>query len=334
MTYKSIVQNLTAKKFSPIYFLSGEESYYIDKIAAHIEQDVLDDSQKAFNQVIYYGKDIEFKQVVDAARQFPMMSPYRVVVIREAQHLRQIDALISYFENPSPQTILVFCYKKKLDGRKKFGKVVKDNSILFESKPLRDYQIEPWITEQIISRGYKLAGNASLLLSEYLGNDLAKINSELDKLLIDLGTSEPVTAELVRSKIGISKEYNVFELQKAIGTRDVQRANMIVRFFSMNKRKHPIQMINSFLYSYFSKLFITSSYSRLPDKELGAKMNLYNTYFLKEYRQAAKFYNPTQIKKIFAILLDFDGRSKGIDNKNTTESELIKEMVMKIVTVA
>lgn len=335
LTYKAILKDLQKKKYAPIYFLSGEESYYIDKIASHIEKKILSESEVAFNLSVYYGKEIEFKQVIDSARQFPMMAPYRVVIIREAQHMRQIESLLKYVENPSPQTILVICYKnKKLDGRKKFGKVIKDKAIFLETKSLRDYQIEPWIKDEIQARGYKIHPEASMLLAEYLGGDLAKISSELDKLLMDREEADPIDTSIVQQRIGISKEYNVFELQKALGTRNVTKANTIMRYFAANKKKHPIQMINGYLFNYFSKLFIASSYQQLPDKELGSKMNLYNNYFIKDYRSASKYYSPVHIKKIFKILNEIDGKSKGIDNRSTSEGELMKELIMKIVTVS
>lgn len=335
MTHKAIIKDIQKKQYAPIYFLTGDEPYYIDFISNYIEKNVLSDSEKAFNMQILYGKEIEFKQVVDAARQFPMMASHRVVIIREAQYMRNIENLESYVNNPSPQTLLVICYKhKKLDGRKTFGKLVKAKTVYFESKAIRDYQLQGWIESELDSRGYKIQRDSSLLLAEYLGTDLSKVIKEIDKLVIDHDKELPITKDEIQARIGISKEYNIFELQKAIGERNISKINKIVNSFTSNIKKHPIQMIHGVLYSYFSKLFVASTYRNLSDGELSKKMKMGNSYFLKEYRAASKQYTPHQIKSIFRILNHSDGRSKGISNKSTSESELLKELIIKILSAA
>lgn len=332
MSYKNILKSVEKGAFDPVYFLSGEESYYIDLISKSIETKALTESEKAFNQQVFYGKDVEFKQIVDAARQFPMLASYRVVIVKEAQYMRDIEKLASYIEQPSPQTILVICYKhKKLDGRKLFGKMVRKKTTFLETKAIRDYQVEAWISEEIKRRGFTINKEASYLLSEYLGADLAKIMSELDKLLINHEPSEKINKDHVQRRIGISKEYNIFELQKALGLRDMPRTNKIMMNFASNMKKHPIQMIHGVLFSYFSKLMIACSYPQLTDQELGQKMK--TSYFLKDYRMAARKYSPTQVRKIFTFLKVSDAKSKGIGNKGISEQELLKELVMKIVSV-
>ena len=238
MTYQNIISDLKKGNYKPIYFLHGEEAYYIDAITKYIEEHALTDAEKAFNQIVLYGKDVDFKNVVDNARQFPMMANRRVVIVKEAKDMKGLDKLGSYFEHPSDQTVLVIAHKhKKLDGRSKLSKVLKKSAVVFESKPIRDYKIAEWISNYVREQGFKIDGRSSILLGEYLGTDLSKITNEIAKLTVNLEAGKTIDADLIHDKIEISKDFNVFELQNALGKKDLAKSFLITDYFTKNIKK-------------------------------------------------------------------------------------------------
>ena len=265
MTYENIIADLKQKKFAPVYFLMGDEPYYIDRISDYIADNVLQEAEKAFNQVVLYGKDIDIVAVTDYARRFPMMSQYQVIIVREAQNIRDIDNLIYYVSHPLKSTILVINFKnKKLDKRKKLYKEIEKNGILFESNKLYEDKIPEWISKHLRDRGYSIQPTAALLLTEFLGNDLGKIVMELEKLTINLPDNQKmITALHIEENIGISKDFNNIELQKALVKNDALKAFRIVDYFASNEKNNPMVVTIASLYFFFNKVFL---YSMLKDK--------------------------------------------------------------------
>jgi DNA polymerase-3 subunit delta len=332
LTYKEIIKSLRAKDYKPVYFLHGPESYYIDSIANYIEQKVLSEAEKSFNQTILYGKDTEAKTLIDTASRYPMMASHQVVILREAQEMKGLQDLQLYIEKAVPTTILVICHKhKKLDARTKFAKSLKKHAILFESKKLYDNQVPDWIFDYLKGKKLTINPNASQLIAEYLGTDLSKIANELDKLAINLPEGTQINEKHIQDNIGISKDYNVFELQKALGQRNVLKANRIVKYFIANPRKNPLVMVTGTLYNYFSKIYMLHFLRNLPDRELSSALKLRSEFFLREYKSTARNYNLAKTQNVISVLKEYDLKSKGVDSDNVPEGELMKEMVYKIL---
>ena len=273
MTYKELTQSIKKKQYQPVYFLHGTEPFYIDRLTELIEENVLDEAQRSFNQMVFYGKDTDPKTLIDTASRYPMMAERQVVILKEAQDMKQLAALEPYLKNPVPTTLLLIAHKyKKLDQRTKFAKALKAKSVVFESKKLYDNQVADWITDYARSLKLKMAPAAAELIAEYLGTDLSKISNELDKLRINLEAGSEVTPQTVQDHIGISKDYNVFEFQAALGTKDYEKAFKIVSYFQDNPSAHPMVMVLSSLYRYFTKIWIASQnknvhqyYARISD---------------------------------------------------------------------
>ena len=331
MKHQEIIRDIQAKKYAPIYFLYGEESFFIDQISKLIETSVLDESEKAFNQTIIYGKEADFKQVVDHARQFPMMAPLRVVILKEAQEMRTLSNLQTYCENPSPQTVLVINYRKaKYDKRTAFWKSLAKHSVIFESKKIYDNQLPTWISGYVTSKNFRIGHKAANLLAQYLGTDLSKVTNELSKIMLSKNEGEEINTTDVQDNVGISKDYNVFELQNAIGRKDFVEANRIINYFEANPKNNPLVMVVGALFNYFSKVYLAKQNSGMSDQQLAKTLQLYSNYFLKDYRMAASKYSLGELERIFEVLKDFDLRSKGIGNLKTKDGSLLKEMIYLI----
>lgn len=334
MTFEQIIENLKNKVYHPLYFLQGEEPYYIDEISDYIAAHVLDENEKEFNQTVLYGKETNVPAILECAKRFPMMSNYQVVIVKEAQNIKEKDMdenLLPYVENPLKSTILVLCYKyKKLDGRKSLGKILGKKGVLFESKKLYDSQVPDWIGDFLKKKNYRIAVKASMLLTEYLGNDLSKIANELEKLMLNVKTGNEINTGHIEQYIGISKDYNIFELQNALGTKNILKANQIINFFASNPKDHPLVVTLFNLYNYFSKVLL---YHYLHDKsgKNAAAVLKVNPYFVKDYQVAARNYSPRKTEQAISILRDYDRKSKGVNNSSTDEGELLKEMLYKIL---
>lgn len=331
MDFESILSNLKKKKYAPVYFLMGDEAYFIDAISDYIEKNVLDENEREFNQTVLYGRDIDVSTVASEAKRYPMMAEHQVVIVKEAQNIRNIEDLESYVNSPLDSTILVICYKyKTLDKRKSFPKTVAKKGILFESEKLRDYKVPDWINGYLKGKNYTVGPKSSQLLTEYLGNDLGKIVNELDKLMINLPAGTEITPEHIQQNIGISKDYNTFELNDALTKRDVVKANRIVNYFAANSKDHPIPVTIASLYSYFVKVM---QYHFLQDKskDVAARALGVHPFFVQDYQKAASAYPLGKIKSIFGYLREYDLRSKGFENASADEGELMKELVWKIL---
>ena len=338
MEFNQIITDLKKKVYQPIYFLMGEEPYFIDIISDYIEQNVLDDAEKEFNQSVLYGKDVNAADIVSAAKRFPMMSEHQVIIVKEAQNIKDLissgdnkSAFENYIENPQKSTILVICYKyKTLDKRKTSTKTIAKNAILFNSQKIYDNKVPDWINNYLKGKDYTVGPQASALLTEYLGTNLSKISNELDKLMINLPPKSEITVDHIQTNIGISKDYNVFELQTAIGKKEILKANKIINYFASNEKEHPLVVSVSSLYSYFCKLL---TYQFLTDK---SKTNVASSlgvhpFFVGDYERSAKNYSVNKLKSIFAYLREYDLKSKGVDRGSATEGELLKELVFKIL---
>jgi DNA polymerase-3 subunit delta len=326
-----IVSDIKKGDIKPIYFLMGEEPYYIDKISEFIEKNVLTEEEKGFNQMVLYGRDVTIEEISDNAKRFPMMSERQVVIVKEAQDLsRTIEKLVSYVENPQLSTVLVICFKyKTLDKRKKLYKAIQKSGLIYDSKKLYENQVADWIRRVLSGKNYKIDTKAALMLVEFLGNDLSKISNELVKLMVVLPLNSNITPKDVEENIGISKDYNNFELRKAIGERNVVKSNKIINYFSQNQKANPIVVTISLLNSFFTQILV---YHSLNDKSKNsvARALKVNPYFVSDYTTAAKNYPMRKVSEVIAVLREADVKSKGV-GANLPSGEILKELLFKII---
>jgi len=331
MTFEQILNDLKNKIYYPVYFLAGEESYYIDEISDYIEDHVLTDVEKEFNQTVIYGRETDVLSIISNAKRYPMMANYQVVIVKEAQDIKDIDELLPYIENPLDSTLLVINYKyKKIDKRKSFYKQVDKKGILFESKKLYDNKIAGWINNYVKEKGYDITPKASAMLTEFLGTNLSKVVNEISKLILNVPEKATINDELVERNIGISKDFNVFELQKAIGSKNVLKVNQIGNYFAANPKENPLIKTVSILFGYFSKLMI---YHQLTDKSRNsiASALSVNPFFVQDYQMAARNYSLQKLIKIIDLLKEYDLKSKGVNNISISDGELLKELLFKIL---
>ncbi|UBM62820.1 DNA polymerase III subunit delta [Candidatus Sulfidibacterium hydrothermale] len=331
MNAGQIFDALKKKIYSPVYFFYGEEPFYIDELTAFIENNVLDEASKAFNQTIVYGLDVSARDVADLARRFPMMGDYQVVIVKEAQNIQQFDPLIEYFKNPLDTTILVINYKyKKLDKRKALYKLLNKSNkvVLFESQRVYDNKIPAWISERVHFLGYSITPKSEMMLAEFLGTDLSRIANEINKLTINLQPGEKITEDLIEKNIGISKEFNVFELQNALGRRDVFRALRIIEYFEANPKQNPLQMVNVLLYSFFMKILLYHQFRKFDKNTIAGKLGI-SPFFVSDYQKAAQQFSPEKIKQIIAELRIVDMKSKGMGATETKSYGPLKEWLFK-----
>ena len=333
MNAREIFDTLKKKIYSPVYFFYGEEPFYIDELTAYIETHVLDEASKAFNQTIVYGLDVSAKEVADMARRFPMMGDFQVIIVKEAQNIQSFDPLIEYFKNPLESTILVINYKyKKLDKRKTLYKLLNKSNkvVLFESQRVYDNKIPAWISERVHLLGYTITPKAEMMLAEFLGTDLSRIANEINKLTINLNPGEKITEDLVEQNIGISKEFNVFELQKALGQKDIFRALRIIDYFESNPKQNPLQMVNVLLYGFFMKVLMYHQLRKFDRNTIASKLGI-PVFFVTDYQKAAQQYSPEKIKKIITELRQVDMKSKGMGTTENTSYGPLKEWLFKVL---
>jgi DNA polymerase III subunit delta len=332
MTHIEIIQNLKKKIYHPIYVLMGEEPYFIDLISDYIANNILEEGERSFNQTILYGKDTDKDTLLTVARRFPMMSANQVVILKEAQYFKDLEEeLLSYIENPLSSTILVICNKyKSLDKRKKFTKLAAEKGVVFESPKIYENQLITWINKYCSENNYKIEPQASAMLAEYLGTEISKVANELDKLMILLPQGANISPLDIEKNIGISKDYNIYELQNAIGEKDIIKANRIINHFGANQKQNPIPKTISSLYFYFSKLL---KFHFLDDKSRNNVIKVLglNPFFVDGFLRAAKNYPVKKIVEIISLLREIDMKSKGIGNVSASETDLQREMIYKIL---
>ena len=328
---RNVVSEIKKGNIKPIYFLMGEEPYYIDKISDFIEENVLDEAEKGFNQQVMYGRDVSVEDIVSSAKRYPMMAERQVIIVKEAQDLsRNIEKLLSYAENPQPTTVLVLNYKyKKLDKRKKLHKAIAKTGFIYESKKMYENQVSDWIRRVLSGKKYQIEPKASQMLVEFLGTDLSKISNELDKLMLILPKETIIDDTHIEDNIGISKDFNNFELRKAVGEKDVLKANRIINYFAENPKNNPLVMTISLLNSFFTQLL---SFHGLKDKSKNsvAKSIGVNPYFVDEYFLAGRNYPMRKVAQVIAILRDADLRSKGV-GASQSQKDILKELLFRVL---
>lgn len=325
---KRIVTSIKNREIKPIYFLMGDEPYYIDKVSDYISNTILTEEEKGFNQMTVYGKDTSIDEVISHAKRFPMMAEYQVIIVKEAQHLsRNIEKLEPYANNPQLTTILVFCYKyKKLDKRKKLHKTISKSGVLFESKKLYENQVIDWIRRVLLGKGYTISPKSAALLVEFLGTDLSKIDNELQKLYLSITKGQEITPEIIEKYVGISKDYNNFELKKAIAERNLSKAGKIVKYFTQNPKDNPFVVTITLLHTFFSQLLKYHGMNDHSQQAVAQTLGV-SPYFVGEYQTAAKNYSMKRTSGIISGLRELDLKGKGLGAQNLSQGDLLKELL-------
>ena len=333
VTYEEIVRNLKNEVYSPIYFLMGEEDYYIDRISDYLVNHALTETEKEFNLTVLYGADTDIATVINAAKRYPMMSKYQVVVVKEAQHLRNIEELTYYLQKPLASTILVFCYKHgALDRRKKITAEIEKAGVLFESKKLKEAQLPGFISSYLKRKQVEIEPKASEMMAEFVGADLNRMAGELEKLIITLPAGQKrITPELIERNIGISKDYNNFELRNALIAKDVLKANQIVKYFEENPKNNPLQVTLAVLFYFFANLMLAYYAPEKTDQGIAAQLGLRSPWQSKDYMIAMQKYSGVKVMQIIGAIRECDAKSKGIGNPSTPDGELLRSLVYMIL---
>lgn len=333
VTYEEIVRNLKNEVYSPIYFLMGEEDYYIDRISDYLVNHALTETEKEFNLTVLYGADTDIATVINAAKRYPMMSKYQVVVVKEAQHLRNIEELTYYLQKPLASTILVFCYKHgALDRRKKITAEIEKAGVLFESKKLKEAQLPGFISSYLKRKQVEIEPKASEMMAEFVEADLNRMAGELEKLIITLPAGQKrITPELIERNIGISKDYNNFELRNALIAKDVLKANQIVKYFEENPKNNPLQVTLAVLFNFFANLMLAYYAPEKTDQGIAAQLGLRSPWQSKDYMIAMQKYSGVKVMQIIGAIRECDAKSKGIGNPSTPDGELLRSLVYMIL---
>ncbi|EMS32665.1 DNA polymerase III delta subunit [Mariniradius saccharolyticus AK6] len=334
---EDVLKDLKAGKYAPVYFLQGEEPFFIDQISSYIEANALQPHDRGFNQLVVYGKDVSMMDILNNARRFPMMSDRQVVIVKEAQNILNLgredidNQLINYLKNPLPSTILVFAHKyKSLDGRKQLSKELDKAAVFVKSEKIKDHLLSGWIESYVKSKGHSIDNPTAVFLAEAIGNNLEVISNEVDKIIINFSSPSAITKELIQKYVGINKEYNNFELTKAIGVRDTLKVNKIIEYFSQNPKNHPIIPIVALIFSYFQKIALLHQNKSASETELARILGI-NPYFIKEYKIAANNYRLGKVIDCFSHIREADLRSKGVDASGWEDKEILRELLFKIM---
>ncbi|HEX5023957.1 MAG TPA: DNA polymerase III subunit delta [Agriterribacter sp.] len=330
MSIEKIISDWKHQKYSPIYWLEGEENFYIDQVVEYAEHHILSEAEAGFNLSVFYGKDANWAELINACRRYPMFSDKQVVILKEAQQMRDIDKLEGYIENPLPSTVLVVAHKeKKIDGRSKMARLLKQHAVVVSTKKMYENQLPEWVNEQVQAKGNTISRKAVMLLVEHIGNDMSRINNEIDKLLVNLGSRKAISEEDIEQYVGVSKEYNVFELQNALQRKDTAKAIRIIQYFGSNPRAAPIQLVLPALYNFFSKVYMLFGVQSLDEKSAALAIGV-NSFFIKDYLLAAKNYGYDGIEQALLLLHQYNLRSVGVHDAGTEDASLMKEMIFKM----
>lgn len=331
MSVEKILADWKKLKFKPVYWFEGEEEYYIDQLMQYAEHQILSEADAGFNLTVFYGKDADWTAVINACRRYPMFAERQVVLLKEAQQMRDIDKLEAYIEKPLNSTVFVVSFKeKKVDGRSKLAKLLKEKSELFTTKKMYDNQLPDWTSELVRSKGYSISQKALLLLVDHIGNDLSRIDNEIEKLLVNLTGRNNITEDDIERYVGVSKEYNVFELQDAFAKKDRAKAIRIIQYFESNPKAGPIQLILPSLYNFFSKAYMTFGQSSTDEKAIAAAIGV-NFYFVKDYITAVRNYQYEGIENGLLLLHAYNLKSIGVNSTGAEDASLLKELVAKIM---
>lgn len=332
MSAEKIIADFKKKNFKPVYWLEGEEPFFIDKIVDYAEHKILTDSEAEFNLTVFYGRDAEWTNVVNACRRYPMFADKQVVLLKEAQFMRDIEKLELYVENPLSSTIFVVSYKdKKVDGRSKLAKLLKQKAEFLSTKKIYDSQLPEFVNNIVKQNGLTITQRALMMIADHIGNDLSRIENEIEKLAINLGTKNNITEDDIENYIGVSKEFNVFEMQDAIAKKNFSKAVRIIQYFEANPKAVPIQMLFPTLYNFFSKVYMVFGANTNDEKMLASALAI-NPYFIKDYVAAARNYGFGGVEKILLLLNTYNLRSVGVNDAGTTDAGLMKEMVVKMMS--
>ncbi len=332
-TYEEIARELKNRIYKPVYYLMGEESYYIDRISEYIAQTVLNENEKEFNQTIVYGADTDIATVINAAKRYPMMSKYRVVIVKEAQNIKNIEELVYYLQKPLDSTILVLCHKHgTLDRRKKLAAEIEKVGVLFESKKIKDAQLPGFISSYLKRRSVEIEPKASEMMAEFVGADLSRMAGELEKLIITLPRGQKrITPEQIERNIGISKDYNNFELRNALVAKDVFKANQIIKYFEENPKTNPLQMTLSVLFNFFSNLMLAYYAPDKSEQGIANQLGLKSSWQSKDYMVAMRKYSGVKVMQIIGEIRYCDAKSKGVKNSSMSDGDILRELVFKIL---
>ena len=331
MSAEQIIRDWKKKQFKPIYWLEGEEEFFINEIMDYAEHQLLPEEEKAFNLTVFYGKDADWASVINACRRYPMFAERQVVLLKEGQQMRDIAKLEGYIQHPLGSTVFVVSYKhKKVDGRSKLAKLLKDKGELLSTKKMYDSQLPEWVTELLEAKGLTIQQKALYLLIEHIGNDLIRLKSEIEKIQINLGGRKMILEDDIQNFVGISKEYNVFELQSALARRDSEKAFRIIQYFESNPKAGPVQLVFPALYSFFSKVYMIFSIPG-PDEKTTASVLGVSPFFVKDYLLAAKNYGFAGVEKVLLLLHQYNLKSVGVDSVGIEDAALMKELLVKMI---
>ncbi len=332
MSVDKIINDWKKKSFKPIYWFEGEEEFFIDKAIEYAEHHILSESEASFNLSVFYGKDANWPDIINACKRYPMFAERQVVLLKEAQQMRDVEKLESYIDNPLSSTIFVVSYKdKKLDARKKFAKLVKEKGVLVSTKKMYDKELPQWTQELLQSKGLTITPKGLALLVDHIGNDLTRIENEIDKLSVNLGKRTSITEDDIEKYIGVSKDFNVFELQAALAAKDLSRSIRIIQYFEANPKAAPIQLVLPSLYSFFSKVFMVFGADSQDERAIATAIGV-NPFFMKDYMQAARLYTYPGVEKVLLLLHSYNLKSVGVGNIGTEDASLLKELIVKIIS--
>lgn len=331
MNLEKILTDLRKSNFKPVYWLEGDEEYFIDQVINHAEHKILTETEAGFNLSVFYGRDAAWPDVINACRKYPMFADLQVVILKEAQDMKNIEKLEGYIEKPLSSTIFFVAYKnKKVDGRTRLAKLLKEKAVLLTTKKLYDNELPEWTSSLVKSKGFTITNKALLLLIDHIGNDLSRLNNEIDKLALNLASTKNITEDDIENFVGVSKEFNVFELQQAIAHKDLYKAIRIIQYFDANPKAAPIQLIFPSLYNFFSKVQMIYSVPSRDEKSVAAAIGVHS-FFVKDYLQTAMKYSSGEIEKLILLLHQYNLKGIGVNDAGNTDAMLLKEMVVKMI---
>jgi DNA polymerase III subunit delta len=331
MNLEKILSELKKRNFKPVYWLEGDEEFFIDQVISYAERQILSEGEAGFNLSIFYGKDTSWTDLLNTCRKYPMFSDLQVVILKEAQTMKDLDKIESYIEKPLSSTLLFVAYKnKKVDGRTKLAKLLKEKAVLITTKKLYDNELPDWTNNLVKSKGFTITNKALFLLIDHIGNDLSRLNNEINKLVLNLSDRKNITDDDIETFVGVSKEFNVFELQQAIATKDLYKAIRIIQYFEANPKAAPIQLIFPSLYNFFSKVQMIYGVPSRDDRTVAAAIGV-NAFFVKDYIQAATRFSNPELEKLLLLLHQYNLKGLGVNDAGNPDGMLLKEMVVKMI---
>jgi DNA polymerase-3 subunit delta len=331
MPISKIIANWKKQVFDAVYWLEGEESFYIDQVVEYAEKQLLPESEQAFNLTIFYGKDADWTEIVNACKRYPVFAERQVVILKEAQHMNQLEKLLSYIEHPLSSTILVVAHKdKNVDGRSALAKALKTKAVVVTTKKMYDNKLPEWVMSYIADSGYQISPKAVQIIVDHIGNDLSRIQNELQKLIVNLGDRKKITEDDIEKYIGISKEYNAFEFQDAVAQKNFSKAIKMIQYFESNNKAAPIQLILPTLYAFFSKVYAIYGLGTQDERRIASEVGL-SPFMVKNYIAATRHYGYSKIEHILLLIHEYNLRVLGINDASNTDSDLLKELVIKIM---